>query len=371
MARFEDLLTEHMHALDLLDRAAALRGLAQEVRERTGAHIGFAGPTEDEDLLVLRHWSGTQATGMHDLHVPLGRGLGGSAFARSMPVWVEDYTLSKSITHDFDVPISDEGIRSMLAVPMIRNGRILGVVYAAMREVVELGDRRLDTVVDLANSGALALETASAAQRQRETAAAGERRRIASWLHDSVGARLFRIGAELRDMRSLLDGSATELTERLQSLERQLAETSSEFRESVYSMDHDETGRGVSGTLSGDCTRFEHRTGIQAQTVEIGTVPECDPERARVLVAAAREALLNVEKHSGARSVLVSVVEWHGGVVVSVADDGHGWPEDGEGSHSGIGLSSMTDRIESVGGSLSVVANEDGGLTVRAWVPLS
>lgn len=371
-ALFGDLITERMHALELLDRAAALRGLARQVRERTGAHIGFAGPIEDDDLLVLRHWSGTRATAMHDLHVPLGRGLGGSAFARSTPVWVQDYRSSKSITHDFDVPICHEGIHSMLAVPMVREGRILGVVYAAMREVVELGDRRLDAVVDLANTGALALETATAAQRQREMTAAGERRRIASSLHDSVGARLFRIGAELRDMRSLVDGSATELTRRLESLERQLAETSSEFRESVYSLDHEETGLGIGATLSSDCARFEQRTGVSAQAVEIGTVPACDPQRTRVVVAAAREALLNVEKHADARSVLVSTLEWDGGIVVSVADDGNGWPDDESGSESGgMGLSSTSDRLESVGGTLSVVANEDGGLTVRIWVPVS
>ncbi len=358
--------------LDLLDRAAALRGLAHQVRERTGAHIGFAGPIEDDQLLVLRHWSGTRATGMHDLQVPLGRGLGGSAFARSMPVWVDDYCLSQSITHDFDVPISDEGIRSMLAVPMVRGGRILGVVYAAMREIVELGDRRLDTVVDLATSGALALKTASAAERQRETAAAGERRRIASSLHDSVGARLFRIGAELRDMRSLVDGEATELTERLDSLQQQLAETSSEFRESIYALDHDESGGDLTATLSRDCAGFQKRTGIAAQTVEIGPLPVCDSQRARVAVAAAREALLNVEKHARAHSVLISVIEWDGGVVVSVADDGDGWhSHDTDRPGNGVGLSSLADRVEGVGGTLSVVANEDGGLTVRIWMPAS
>lgn len=365
--RFGHLLDEHAQVLHLLDDAAALRGLARRVREETGAHIGLAGPVEAEQVLVLRQWNGTWATGLHDLHVEMGLGLGGLAAAERRPVWVADYCSSELITHDFDVPISADGIKTMLAVPMVRAGRVQGVVYAAMREVSHFGGRQLDAAVNLAASGGLALQTASAARRQREQAAAAERRRIAAELHDSVGARLFRIGAELRDLRTHAQPDSAELLDRLASLEDQLAETASAFRDSVHALDHDEPAGDLAATLSRDCAAFQHRTGTSAQSVEIGRLPDCDRHRTGVLIAAAREALLNVEKHAGARSVLISAIALDGGIAISVADDGNGWSEP---AGEGIGLRTTADRLAELGGTLSVVANEDGGLTVRIWIPL-
>ncbi|MEV0698960.1 GAF domain-containing protein [Saccharopolyspora sp. NPDC050389] len=368
--RFEHLLDEHAQVLHLLDDTAALRGLAQRVREECGAHIGLAGPVEADRLLVLRQWNGTCATGLHDLRVPMGLGLGGLSFAELRPVWVDDYCASQLITHDFDGPISADGIKTMLAVPMVRAGKVHGVVYAAMHEVTDFGGRQLDAAVHVANSGGLALQTASTARRQRETAAAAERRRIASELHDSVGARLFRMGAELRDLRTHAEGGSSELLDRLVSLENQLAETASAFRDSVHALDHGEPGGGLAETLSRDCAAFQRRTGTTAQSVEVGAVPDCGPHRTRVLLAAAREALLNVEKHANARSVLISTIALDDGITVSVTDDGSGWSGRGQ-EGNGIGLRATADRVGEVGGTLSVVANEDGGLTVRIRVPLT
>lgn len=375
-SQFEQLLDEHSQVLSLLDGTVALRGLARRIRDACGAHIGLAGPVESDQLLVLRQWNGTCATGLHDLYVPMGLGLGGLAFAELQPVWVHDYCASELITHDFDGAISADGIKTMLAVPMVREGRVYGVVYAAMRELTDFSDRQLDGALNVANSGALALQTATAAKRQRESAVAAERRRVASALHDSVGARLFRIGAELRDLRTLAANEGTPLLDRLVSLEDQLAQTASAFRESVHALDHDEPTGGLAATLSSHCAAFQRRTGTAAQTVEIGTVPDCDPHRTRVLVAAAREALLNVEKHARAHSVLISLIALDAGLTVSVADDGGGWNQENSagsdlGAGNGVGLRSMTDRVEEVGGTLSVVTNEDGGLTVRIWIPLS
>jgi signal transduction histidine kinase len=365
--QFDQLLDEHQHVLSLLDSTAALRGLAARIREICGAHIGLAGPIESEDLLVLRQWNGTQASGLHDLHVPPGIGLGGLAFSELQPVWVHDYTTSDLITHDFDFAISADGIKTMLAVPMVRSGRIYGVVYAAMRELTEFSDRQLDGAINVARSGALALQTAADAQRQRESSAAAERRRVAAALHDSVGAQLFRLGTELRDLRTTAGegGEGQQLLSRLASLEDQLAETASAFRESIYALEDEPPSGGLAAVLSGNCTSFQERTGIAAQAVEVGELPECDPHRQRVLTAAAREALLNVEKHARARSVLVSLTGLDSGLALSIADDGVGWAE----QEQGVGLRAMRERVEEVGGTVSVVVNEDGGLTVRIWVP--
>ena len=368
-SQLTELLSEHTRVLHLLDTTAALRDLARMMREGCGAHIGLAGPIEAERLLVLRQWDGTRATGLHDLHVPMGLGLGGLAYAKTHPVWVLDYRSSPLITHDFDNAISADGIKTMLAVPMVRGGQTYGVVYAALREAREISDRVLDTATRIADDGAIALQTAATARRQREAATRAERRRIAAALHDSVGAQLFRIGSELRDLRTTAAHGHTELVDQLLRLEKQLAQTASAFRESVQALNQQEPSQSLTATLSNDCAEFQRRTGVEAQTLEIGALPECDEHRAKAIIAVVREALLNVEKHANADSVLVSLLPMDGGIAVSVADDGTGWGEST--AASGIGMQTMRDRVEAVGGTFSVVTNEDGGITVRVWMPVA
>ena len=101
-------------------------------------------------------------------------------------------------------------------------------------------------------------------------------------------------------------------------------------------------------------------------------------------MAVVRESLVNVEKHARAASVFVSLVSSGGGVAVAVADDGLGWSDAerdrpvsefctnraASDAGSGMGLKACYDRLARLGGSLSVVGNEDGGITVRSWVPL-
>src|SRR5260370_20097726 len=61
----------------LLEQAHALRLVAERVREVRGADAGFVGRVEPDGTMVVRHWSGTLGTSLHDLVVPAGLGVGG------------------------------------------------------------------------------------------------------------------------------------------------------------------------------------------------------------------------------------------------------------------------------------------------------
>jgi signal transduction histidine kinase len=120
--------------------------------------------------------------------------------------------------------------------------------------------------------------------------------------------------------------------------------------------------------LRADCRSFEERTSIPIRLLVLDDMPPLHPSRTSALVAAVREALLNAEKHARASSVLVSVFGTPDGATVAVYDDGVGPPTAGE-DRSGLGLAAATDRLGRVGGYLTVGRNDDGGVTVRAWVP--
>jgi signal transduction histidine kinase len=79
------------------------------------------------------------------------------------------------------------------------------------------------------------------------------------------------------------------------------------------------------------------------------------------------EAVTNVVRHSGATACAVRLAIGERRVVVEVDDDGRGIPADAD---PGVGLSSMRERAEEVGGILTVAARAEAGTRVRAVLPL-
>jgi signal transduction histidine kinase len=78
------------------------------------------------------------------------------------------------------------------------------------------------------------------------------------------------------------------------------------------------------------------------------------------------EALANVVKHAGASHVDVRLEGDAGGLTVTVADDGRGIADD---VTAGVGLLSLRERAEELGGRCEVTCPEGGGTTVRAELP--
>ena len=75
-----------------------------------------------------------------------------------------------------------------------------------------------------------------------------------------------------------------------------------------------------------------------------------------------------MEKHAKAKSVVVSVYCHRNGVAVTIADDGVGFTDEAS-FGDGLGLAATTERLARVGGTITIGSNEDGGVTVQAWLP--
>jgi LuxR family transcriptional regulator, regulator of acetate metabolism len=105
--------------------------------------------------------------------------------------------------------------------------------------------------------------------------------------------------------------------------------------------------------------------------VQLGLVDPLDAERTNLLIGAVREGLLNVEKHAGASTVVVSIGPVDGGVQVAVADDGGPPGEDAVEcpDGAGLGVRMLAERAARLGGRVSLVHDEDGGTTLRMLLP--
>ncbi|MGI5404417.1 GAF domain-containing protein [Streptomyces sp. CA-135486] len=353
--------------LGLLDQSIAMHRVVDDVPELSGVDVAWVGEPDGEDRIVLGHTVNTRTPAVNGLVVPSGCGLGGQVMLRRRPLWVSDYRSSDTITHHFKAQAETEGLGAMIAVPVMHEGRLFGVLYGANRETTPFSDRTTQALERAASQAAAAAVVAERARHAAEVAVHEERRRLALELHDTMGAMLFSLGAGIRTLADELSAEHT-VQARLSDLEEQAVQAAAALRVSLYALNAPPEQVALGVALRGDCRAFQERTGVIARLVIVTEVPVLAAAPIKALTNAIREALLNVEKHARARSVVVSVFTLSGGVCVTIADDGVGLPPTGRHSH-GLGLSAMSDRLGRVGGKVHVFRNEDGGVTVQAWVP--
>lgn len=208
---------------------------------------------------------------------------------------------------------------------------------------------------------------AERAQALAEAAVHEERRRLALQMHDTVGAMLFGIGASVRKLL-LADGIPPELRDGLVSIARQANQAVDSMRRSLLAL-YTPPEEALDEAVVSHCRAFEGRTGVCARLIHLTDVPTLAPASSLALSGAVREALLNVEKHARARSVVVTLACRKGRVTVTVVDDGVGLGASVGGDRFGMGLAAASERLADVGGGFRVEDNDEGGVTVRAWVP--
>ncbi|MDV6261372.1 helix-turn-helix transcriptional regulator [Rhodococcoides yunnanense] len=118
----------------------ALRAELRQVAATSDVPVVFGGEVSSETL-YLSEFQGTRTRGLDGLAIPPRSGLGGRVMEQRRPAAVSDYGSSMSITHHFDRPVLGEGLKSILAMPVVVAGVARIVMYAAVRERGPLGDR--------------------------------------------------------------------------------------------------------------------------------------------------------------------------------------------------------------------------------------
>jgi signal transduction histidine kinase len=359
-----ELDAQYAEILGLLDRSAAVRRMVATVPEAVGVDVAWVGEPDGADRIVLHHVVNGTTGLVEGLVVPVGTGLGGRVMAARRPLWVSDYCASADITHHFKSQAGAEGVKAMIAVPIMYGDDMLGVLYGANRDDTAFGDLAATALEQMAVRTAAAAVVAERARHAAEVAVHEERRRLALELHDSVGAMLFTLGAGIRRLGAE-PGLDHEVRCRLSVMGEQAVEAAAALRGSlrVLSAPPEQVALGVA--VREHCRAFEERTGTPARMIALTELPSLAPSRIGTLADAAREGLLNVEKHAGARSVVVSVFTTRDGVAVTVSDDGAGLC----GGAAGLGLAAVTERLARIGGTLAVGPNDDGGVTLQAWIP--
>jgi signal transduction histidine kinase len=207
-------------------------------------------------------------------------------------------------------------------------------------------------------------------QHSRErlvTAREEERRRLRRDLHDGLGPKLAGQTLKLEAALDSLDG---EIETARALLKETLAESQTviaEIRRLVYDLRPPALDQlGLLSAVREQAAQYQLK-GLQITVCVPETLPALP---AAVEVAAYRiiqEALTNVARHAQARTCTVSLVLGKD-LEIEICDDGRGFPS---GARAGVGLSSMRERAEEIGGSWVIEARERGGTRVTAKLPIT
>ncbi|MDT3398051.1 LuxR C-terminal-related transcriptional regulator [Streptomyces sp. B1866] len=147
------------------DRAVDVRTALLRLRRRGGLPVAFGGVFAGTRQFRISDLTGTTTSSLQGLAVTPGNGLGGKVLTMSRPISVIDYTTSRAISHEYDEAVTAEGLRSILAVPVVVRGRVRGVLYGALRQPLALGDRALTAAMEAARELEQALALREEAQR--------------------------------------------------------------------------------------------------------------------------------------------------------------------------------------------------------------
>lgn len=196
--------------------------------------------------------------------------------------------------------------------------------------------------------------------RQLLSAQEDERRRIAHELHDKLGQSLAAVKLHLGALRKSLPDQQRE--ELLGIVDHAIAET----RSLAYSLRPPLLEElGLLPSLHQLAEMVESSSGIEVRlAMEEGERLPMAVES--LLFYVAQETIKNVQEHARANQIVVSLSRKPGKVVLAVEDDGIGFQSKGS---PGLGLLGIRERVEGIGGQLTIASSASGGSCVTVEVP--
>jgi two-component system sensor histidine kinase UhpB len=248
--------------------------------------------------------------------------------------------------------------RLMTVVDPMSPGRRAPEFRSASRETIALAEA-FNAMLDR-------LETERRESSRRALAAQeDERMRIARELHDEIGQTLTAVALRAEHRAERGGGEHAEFAELAEIVQQSLADVrriSLELRPGAL----DELG--LVNALISLCARVGDQSGMRMHRELAAPAPELSPEVELAVYRIAQEALTNAMRHSRASDATVSLICANDELVLSVADNGRGLPED---VVVGGGLSGMRERAMLIGADLEIESAAGRGVSVTVRVRLN
>jgi PAS domain S-box-containing protein len=368
----------------LAEEQAALRRVATLVAERASRAAVFdavAGEMEalldadqvalnrfepGDEILVLAH------RGLDVARTPVGSRVtieGESVTAKvrrtGRPARMENYDGAQGALAEL---ARATGLRSSVSAPIVVEGRLWGLITASWKREQSPPPETEQRMSQFAQLLETAIANAEAraelmASRARLVAASDEaRRRVERDLHDGVQQRLVSLSLELRGAEAMAPPDNEELAEQLTQVGKGLTEALDDLRE---------LSRGIhpailsEGGLIPALKALARRSAVPVQ-LDLA-IAERLAERVEIgAYYVVSEALTNAAKHARASIVDVHARAFDGVLELKIDDDGVGGADPSRGS----GLTGLADRVEALGGTISITSPPGEGTSLHVELSL-
>jgi NarL family two-component system sensor histidine kinase LiaS len=204
---------------------------------------------------------------------------------------------------------------------------------------------------------------------RKELAVVEERNRLALDLHDSVKQQVFAASMQLAAARTLVRRDPDAAETRIAEVQRLVSEAQRELTGLIRELRPVALGnKGLAVALREYAADWSHSTGIASAMRVQGERP-APLEVEQALFRVAQEALANIARHSGATGVEIELSWDSDGLLLTLTDNGSGF-DIALAEGKGVGLHSMRERVETLGGALTIRhAVGTAGTSVGASVP--
>jgi len=369
-----DRLVEEQGALRrvamLVARGASPDVLFSAVTEEIGGLLGTDGTQmvrygPRDEVTYVAGWS--KGVG----HIPEGtrstlegENVAGLVFRTGRPARIDDYA---NATGPIAALVREHDIRSVVGGPILVDDKLWGAIMAFSRlseplpPDAEARIAKFSELVATAISNAQARAELAASRARIVTAADETRRGIERDLHDGTQQRLVTLGLELRAVEAEVPPGEKALGKELAHIADGVSEVLEDLREishGIHPAILSEGGIGPSMRALARRSTIPVKLDVRFEK----RLPESVEVTAYYVVS---EALANAAKHAQASTARIEVDVVENVLQLTIRDDGVGGANPAQGS----GLIGLTDRVEALGGTLTVHSPIGQGTTMRVELP--
>jgi len=213
----------------------------------------------------------------------------------------------------------------------------------------------------------MALQLKNLLKRREEIAVLEERNRLARDLHDSAKQQALAASFQIGTALTLFDRDSTNARGHLEEAERLVDSVREELTDLITELrPQDLEGKTISQILSEYAVDWSHQHEIELEQ-DLRADPSLSIGCKQTLLRILQEALANIARHSAATQVSISLQAQGGEVTLMIGDNGRGFAP-GEVTH-GVGLHSMRERAQSLGGSLNLDSTPGEGTSITVRIP--
>jgi signal transduction histidine kinase len=257
---------------------------------------------------------------------------------------------------------------SMATVPVVLDGENVGCFVLSATETVCVGGGS-QAAREVVGFAALLVRQAHRAQRDQQDALQAERNRLAGEIHDGLAQHFAGILLQLGIAQRIV-GNEAEAAWRLVDQAGQLARTAlAEARRSLWALQPPVTDEGNLGQrLTRQLAQLSVGSAVPCRVRLEGSPHRIPPELGTNLLRVSQEAVSNALGHADARQIDVELTVDDALVRLCIRDDGRGFDPGAPTEGDGFGLIGMRQRVEHMGGWLTLASRPGEGTEVTVYV---